>query len=257
MRMSFTRAFIVVLLVGAQAMAAEIGEGLGGLHNPGQRDIQRITAMLADKERGITWVFIGGSITQGARHTLGSRSYPEHFAERVRWEMSRYQDVVINTGVTNDTTDGALRQLESRILRFKPDVVSIMYGLNDCVAGEAGRETFHGNLVELISRVREAGAIPLLHTPNPIQPKGASWAKRSDLPAYLEIIREVAAAEQAAFVDHFLHWRQLKPEANDLAPWFNDALHPNAFGHRELANETFRVLGVFSADSPTCRLPLE
>jgi lysophospholipase L1-like esterase len=59
--------------------------------------------MLKNKNKPITWVFVGDSITHGARHTNGWRSYSEHFAERMRWEMKRYTDTVINTGITNDT----------------------------------------------------------------------------------------------------------------------------------------------------------
>ena len=47
-------------------------------------------------------MFTGDSITHGALHTMGWRSYPEHFAERVRWELGRMRDIVINTGISGD-----------------------------------------------------------------------------------------------------------------------------------------------------------
>src|SRR5581483_4932046 len=84
-----------------------------------------IKAVLKRKEPAI-WLFTGDSITHGALHTLGWRSYPEHFAERVRWEMRRMRDVVINTGISGDTTNGLLADFEWRVLQFKPTVVSIM-----------------------------------------------------------------------------------------------------------------------------------
>src|SRR6185369_10691115 len=64
-----------------------------------------IKRLLAGKA-ALTWVFTGDSITHGALHTLGWRSYPEHFAERVRWELKRMRDVVINTGISGDTIPG-------------------------------------------------------------------------------------------------------------------------------------------------------
>jgi hypothetical protein len=40
-----------------------------------------------------------------------------------------------------------------------------------------------------------------------------------------------------------------------MAAWLGDkALHPGAFGHREIAKEIFRVLDIYSAQSPTCNL---
>ncbi|MBO4545343.1 MAG: SGNH/GDSL hydrolase family protein, partial [Verrucomicrobia bacterium] len=39
--------------------------------------------MLADKRTPINWVFTGDSITHALVHTLGERSYAEHFEERV------------------------------------------------------------------------------------------------------------------------------------------------------------------------------
>ena len=36
-----------------------------------------------------TWVFYGDSITHGAAHTHGWRSFPEIFQERVRWELKK------------------------------------------------------------------------------------------------------------------------------------------------------------------------
>src|SRR4029077_19894017 len=64
-----------------------------------------IKQLLAGK-RPLTWVFTGDSITHGALHTLGWRSYPEHFAERVRWEQRRMRHVGIHTGIRCDTTHG-------------------------------------------------------------------------------------------------------------------------------------------------------
>src|SRR6266446_3517466 len=64
-----------------------------------------IKHFLAEKTARI-WVFTGDSITHGALHTLGWRSYPAHFAERVRWELRRMRDVVINTGISGDHTGG-------------------------------------------------------------------------------------------------------------------------------------------------------
>jgi len=48
----------------------------------------------------MTWVATGDSITQGVLHPHGARGRVEHVHERVRWQLDRLTDVVINTGVS-------------------------------------------------------------------------------------------------------------------------------------------------------------
>lgn len=220
--------------------------------DPPMPDLEKIQQLLAG-DAPLTWVFTGDSITHGALHTLGTRSYPEHFAERVRWELRRMRDVVINTGISGNRTGDVLADLDWRVLRFEPHVVSIMLGMNDCTAGEAGHVTFRDNLTELVTRCREAGAALLLHTPNTIYVANAGG--RSDVGAYAQLVREVAAAQNTALVDHYAHWEQAKPDQEQLLPWLEDqSIHPGVYGHREFAKETFRALGIFDPASPTCAL---
>ena len=63
-----------------------------------RRDADRLREVLAGPP--VTWVFLGDSITQGVRHTRGRRGYVEHFAERVRGELGRRSDAVVNSGVS-------------------------------------------------------------------------------------------------------------------------------------------------------------
>jgi lysophospholipase L1-like esterase len=201
-----------------------------------------------------TWVLTGDSITHGAAYTFGWRSYPEHFMERVRWELHRLTDTIINTGLSGDTADGLLSELHGRVLRFRPDVTSIMMGMNDCVGGSAGREHYRRNLLTLVDAIEAKVSLPLLHTPNPIRP--GSDPERTDLPHYAEIVREVAAQRGLLLVDHHESWMaQERKHPGALRGWLNaDGIHPSAAGHRELARLFFVALGIFAPDSLTCKL---
>ena len=201
----------------------------------------------------ITWVFTGDSITHGSLKTEGQRSYPEHFSERVRWEMRRFEDVVINTGVCNERSEGLLAAIDSRILRFQPEVAFILIGMNDCIAGLRGREQFRKNLTAIVERLRENSVLPVLQTPNLIYTPNAS--SRTDLPAYIQIIREVAVQMETALVDHWNDWCQARPEVGAILTWLQDAsIHPNGIGHRVMAHSICRALGVFDPHSLTCSL---
>lgn len=194
-----------------------------------------------------TWVFTGDSITQGAKHTHGRRSYVEHFQERVRWELRRTADCVVNTGVSGDQVQDLAAGFVHRVGRFSPDVVAVMLGTNDALAGRPGRAAFRRSILDLVSRIRDVGAIPLLQTPPPID---ASATERAALPEYVEELRSVSDEYGVPVVDHFARWADFRCGAARR----NDPVHPNGRGHLELARELFRVLGIFDPTSPTCVL---
>lgn len=200
-----------------------------------------------------TWVFTGDSITHGALFTEGWRSFPEHFAERVRWELRRFHDVVINTGVCGERSGGLLASLPARALRFRPDVVLVMIGMNDALAGPDGRAEFRRNLTEIVGRLREEDVIPILQTPNCVYQ--ANCHSRSDLPAYIDAIRDVAEQTEVPLIDHWQHWQSRKPDAQGMLAWLQDeSLHPNYLGHREMARLICQAFGVFDPSSMTCSL---
>lgn len=208
---------------------------------------------LLGRKEALAWVFTGDDVVHGAQHTRGWRSYPEHFAERIRWEQKRMRDIVINTGVSGDNADGILADLDWRVLHLKPDVVSLMVGINDCKLGEVGRELFRKKLTAIVTRIMTAGSIPMLNTPNTVYLKNAT--SQSDISAYAQIIRDVAGATKAALVDHFTHWETAKPDQDSLLKWLDDqSLHPGFLGHREIAKLIFRELDLFDENSPTCQL---
>jgi len=244
-RIVFATSFIALSLSLQAFAASNVGSSTA--------ELERIKALFDSKDP-ITWVITGDSITHGALHTDGWRSYPEHFAERIRWEMGRVRDVVINTGISGDTVPGLLADLEHRVTRFEPTVVSVMMGMNDAAKGEPGREGFKKSYLELIDRLRsETDALILLHTPNPITPVATS---RADLPAYAAIIREVAAEKGVALVDQEKLWNEYVAQPRkDLNYLLSDGtIHPDNYGHILMAHNLFKVLDIFDPNANTCRL---
>ena len=244
-----------LLRLGAMFAAGLSMRKLPAAEQPPQKSPMDNLARLRDILKGYkaTWVFTGDSITHGALHTYGWRSYVELFAERLRWEMERPKHIVINTGISGERCDGLLKDIQPRILRFEPTVVSVMIGMNDALASEAGREPFRKKLSQLVRQIQSSGAVVLLNTPNTINIKKAP--ERADVAAYAAIVREVSAATDAPLVDHYAYWQRAKPKQEDLLPWLADErIHPGVYGHRALAREIFRRLDMFDPDSPTCKL---
>lgn len=250
-----------VLVTGNSSLMAQTQAG--GAKPAGQKKkgpgpasgVAGIKDLLARKEP-VAWVFTGDDITQGAMHTAGFRSYQELFAERIRWELKRMRDLVINSGVSGIKVDDVLSDIDWRVLHLKPDVVSIMLGTNDCTLGPVGHSLFRKNLTGLVNKVMGAGAIPILNTPSTVYLKNVEWGEH--LAAYAQIVRDVALGTKAVLVDHYAFWETTKPDQEALLEWLDDKKsHPNAFGHRAIAKQLFTVLEIFDEDSPTCKLEVK
>lgn len=202
----------------------------------------------------MTWSFIGDSVTAAGWHTFGSRGYAELVNERLR-ELGRRRDVVINAGHGGWQVGHLQEELERIALRFAPDVVVIGIGLNDTKEGAKGLEAFRTGFADVVVRLRSAGVTHVItQTPNGTLPTGGEHVVRH-LDAYAEAIREISQELDTILVDHHAVWR-----GTDESSWFHwlgHGCHPNAAGHRVLAREIFRTLGMWAPEkSRTCRLSI-
>jgi lysophospholipase L1-like esterase len=215
-------------------------------------DLEKLKQLLAGKDR-LQWVFTGDSITMGAKHTHGCRSYVEIFRERLQWELGRSWDIVINTGMSGHTSIHILDDFEWRVAQFKPAVVSLMIGTNDCSMPNMSPAIFKDNLESLIAHFRAIRSIPILHTPNPIILGKAE--ERQTLPEYIPVIRDVAQKNGVILVDNYAYWEEMARQKSQkvvFREWLNDPLHPNGNGHQEIAKEMFRTLEIYDPEAATC-----
>jgi lysophospholipase L1-like esterase len=221
-----------------------------------RRDADRLREVLAGPP--VTWIFLGDSITQGVHHTRGRRGYVEHFAERVRGELGRRSDAVINSGVSATTTDDLLPEFHWRAGRFAPDVVFVMFGTNDQTAGPDGIRGFRYRLDQIVQRSRDVGAMVVLQTPPPVEAEGERSPELAE--AYAQAVRQVGDDLGVLVVDHAAAWREAaQREGAAAAPdgWLDDTFHPSARGHHELALTLFDGLGIADAASEVCSLDVD
>lgn len=215
-------------------------------------DLEKIKSCLTQKTPNI-WMFTGDSITHGAKHTHGYRSYPEVFQERIRWELGRVRDIVINSGISGNTAAQIADDFDWRIRQFKPAVVSLMIGTNDCARKGMTPGKFKSDVAKLIGMIRAIGAVPVLHTPNPIIIPTSP--ERKTLPDYIPVLRALSMEEKVILVDNYQYWENSMEEQSQrkiFKKWLNDRLHPNQTGHQEIARLMFRKLEIFDAAAPTC-----
>lgn len=218
-------------------------------------DAPRLQDLLASG-RPLTWVMTGDSITHGLLHTRGARNYVDHLHELIRGDLGRVQDAVINTAISGWRIALILENFDRRVGTWRPDVVTLMIGTNDCstvwVDPIVSPSEFADGLTEFVTRVRELGAIPVLQTPPFVDLAHAP--DRDRLGDFAEAMRSVAAKEGVLLVDQhavFAAFSTGTGPGNEGMPWglLDDAFHPNAAGHAAMALELARALGLTAEGS--------
>jgi len=198
----------------------------------------------------LTWVFTGDSITHGLIHTRGARNYVDHLHELIRGDAGRVQDAVINTAITGWRADLILGDFDRRVAHWRPDVVTLMIGTNDCTTKwlDPVIETpaFAASIAEFVRRVRTLGAIPVLQTPPAADLRHAP--DRARIGEFAQAIRDVAEREDVILVDQHAAFAEFSAgtgPGNDDTAWglLDDAFHPSAAGHALLALGLSEALG--------------
>ena len=111
-------------------------------------------------------VCLGDSVTGLYYHTGGRRAYPEMLELALHMTYPRAEVTVVNAGISGNKTDDGLNRLAQDVLDHKPDLVTVMFGLNDLTVLPIA--DFRANLIEIIRRCRAAGAEVMLCTPNSV-----------------------------------------------------------------------------------------
>lgn len=214
------------------------------------RDAARLQGLVGS-DRPLTWVFTGDSITHGLIHTRGARNYVDHLHELIRGDLGRVQDVVINTAITGWRADLILGDFDRRVADWRPDVVTLMIGTNDCTTQwldpAIEPDDFEASIAVFVRRVRESDALPVLQTPPAVDLLHAP--DRARIGDFAQRIRDVAAREGVVLVDQHARFTAFSAgtgPGNEGTPWglLDDAFHPNAAGHALIALELARALGV-------------
>ena len=198
-----------------------------------ERPSFRMVCEMVAGPKPLTWVFAGDSATVGHGLEFDRRNFVALFAARVK--QSRRTDVVINTGLAGESAESLLEDLEWRSLRFRPDIVVVMLGVDDAAAGHSDCDAFRDRLRRLIQCIRSDGALPVLQTPHRVLHLGP--VELSALRQRVKAIRQIAGDEEIPCVDHWGRWKRKQAGGASLEEWLDaEGLQPNAEGHQHLAH---------------------
>ncbi|HPM80217.1 MAG TPA: GDSL-type esterase/lipase family protein [Candidatus Anammoximicrobium sp.] len=197
-------------------------------------------------------VALGDSITNGVR--LAGVKEEETFRETTRRELTGRLGKtveVLNAGVNGDLVTLAIKRLKTDVLDRKPDIVTIMFGGNEAgfyrpeTNGFADtprveRDQFKAALCTIVDRLQASGITVVLITCPPMTERyggmhlepyrkhGINFLVKN----YAQTMRDVAAEKQVALVDVY---RAFDGDRARL-DYFPDGLHPDARGHRVIAD---------------------
>ena len=172
----------------------------------------------------ITVVAFGDSVTHGALGA-GEMDYDSVYWNRFRLLIQeRYPYVpvnVINAGIGGDSAPAALSRMEDQVLRFRPDLVTVCFGLNDV---NLPKENYLSALREIFRRIRAAGAEAVFLTPNMLNtyvaegtpPEYLSYAAvtaryqtEGRMDEYMEGAVAVAREEGVPVADAYAEWKRM------------------------------------------------
>lgn len=184
----------------------------------------------------VTIVAFGDSITAGY---AVRRGFPGLWREMLQQRYPEARIEMINSGVSGDTTEDGLARLGWSVLSYEPDLVTINFGINDCVMG-IGTDEFELNLVQMVRRIRSGPGSEILLLSS--QPLETPPYDRSVL-EYYSSIEQVAREMDAGFVDVYGAWMKRVQQGTPLASLILPGLdHPNEAGYRIIAEE---LMGLF------------
>ncbi|MBN2332818.1 MAG: SGNH/GDSL hydrolase family protein [Deltaproteobacteria bacterium] len=166
---------------------------------------------------------LGDSITHGfgVRH-----AWCQIARQQLQKQFPALDLRLINAGVDGDTLLGGRKRLRRDVLRYRPQLVTVAFGLNDLYLGAPPAE-FRHNLLAVVEALLAIESLPVLLTT--IQPAAPAMFLGGGSPeTYNAIIRQTADRQGVLLLDIWRSWPVLE---DPMGYFLVDGVHPNETGH--------------------------
>jgi acyl-CoA thioesterase I len=173
-------------------------------------------------------IVLGDSLTAGLGLPV-EESFPSLIQQRLDKAGLRY--LVLNAGVSGDTSAGGLRRLDFSMTDGDPKVLIVALGGNDGLRG-LQPEQLERNLAAIIERAQSKGLRVILAGMEAPPNFGQEYATQ-----FRQAFRDVALQKRVLFLPFLLNNVAGKPELNQA-----DGIHPNQQGTRIVADNVWTVL---------------
>ncbi|MFW6157175.1 MAG: SGNH/GDSL hydrolase family protein [Armatimonadota bacterium] len=188
------------------------------------------TVALLEAGESATIVCFGDSITGAYYHTGCRRAWADMLGIALQRLYPDADPRMVNAGISGDTTRDGPGRIEDDVLAHRPDLVVVMFGINDMSHSLTPAE-YGSNLSEIIQRCSAIGSEVVLCTPT----FRANYTMQLQQ-TFRNVVREVAAEHGLAVADMHGSFASLHadaPAAYELV--MSDSVHPNMHGHKRIA----------------------
>jgi len=172
-------------------------------------------------------VALGDSLTAGLG-VAPDEAWPALLDVRLRGQAMAYR--VINAGVSGDTSAGGLARLDW-VLRSDPEIVIVALGANDGLRGQSV-STMRATLTAIVERLKTRKVKVLLAGMRMPPNYGAAYTEE-----FAAAFSEVATRTHVPLMPFLL-----AGVAGDARLNLADGIHPNAIGHRMIAERVWPYL---------------
>jgi lysophospholipase L1-like esterase len=204
-------------------------------------------------KENLRFLFQGDSITDGNRgrnddpnHILG-HGYCFAISSRIGADFAKFNFQFINRGISGNRVSDLEKRWQTDTLDQKPDVLSLLVGINDVNSIVDGKEdamdakAFDAAYRRLLASCKEQNpdliivlGLPFFFASGWRKDQYEKWHPLTIERA--EVVMKIAADFNAVLVDY----PKVFEEAQQKAPieyWIWDGVHPTAFGHELMARE--------------------
>ena len=186
-------------------------------------------AVAQDSASPVRVVFLGNSLTSGYGLSL-KEAYPALLQTRV--DSLRWPVIMVNAGVSGDTSSGGLRRLGWQ-LRNPPDVLVVALGGNDGLRGILPALT-KTNLIQIVNHTKAANPAATIIIAGMQMPPNLGVQFQEEFSA---VFPAVAEETDAALIPFLLEGVGGIAKLNQ-----SDGIHPTAAGQRILADNVWEIL---------------
>jgi len=195
---------------------------------------------------------LGDSITANGRYMA---EVFEHLARRYPEKKIR----MYNCGVSGDTAPKALKRLDTDVLRYSPDTVSIMLGVNDigtwlymstCQDPDAEQQKkeriaqYADAMEKIVQRLTEEGIRVILCTPVPYDDYSVEGQENGYCNRGLHQCRDIVLALAEKYKTHIVDFMGKMTPMLPEGIFNDDRVHPNVVGYHRMANIFMEDVGL-------------
>lgn len=203
------------------------------LYNHGNEE-NSLSRIKQESKHVTKWLFVGDSLTAGYG-LEPEAAYVALIQKKIHQEAwldaeSKQVPILINAGISGDTSAGALRRIDW-LLAEQPSRVFLCIGANDGLRGQAV-SALEMNLTKLIEKIKKKGiqvTLMGMQVPSNYGPEYSAQFKQS--------YQTVAESQKIALYPFLLKGVGGVAELNQ-----SDGIHPNHEGQQKIATQLFEYI---------------